>query len=326
MKIKSFIYTAFASVLLFASCDDLNKPHVFDDATQAFIAFDGVSGNLNEAVEGVPGELELTLHCASVEGIDAEVAITTNADSFPTMPAYEGEHYVIERIEMYSIDYDQTSPTFNQKIDVVVADSKEVVKFNKRHRFASIYIKAVDNEEQGGDLKFDVRLTNVKGCKLGAHNRYTVTVVDDEDPINKLVGTYKASASSMFDSSPLSWDVTISRDAEDPTTLWINPACTINGASSYNSVYATVDIVNGTLAMPFGQTLYGSESSETYNLVIAGFDNQANPVLSGANIANIEIAESGTVTITWTEGFGVGNLVDNTWWWQAVADVTYVKQ
>lgn len=324
MKIKSFIYTALASVLLFASCD-LNKPMEFDDATQAFIAFDDTEGSLDEAADGVPCELDLTLYCASVEGVAAEVDVVVTADSFPEASrAIEGTHYVVDRIELYSIEYDQTKENFGERINVQVVDGVEKIKFTKERRFASIYIKSIDNAEQGGDVKFDVILTNVKGCNLGAMSRYTVTVVDDEDPINMLVGSYKATATSMFDGSQVTWDVKISRDEEDPKTLWINPACTINGASSYNSVYATVDLNNNTLAMPLGQTLYGSPESTSYNLVIAGFDAQANPVMSGAVVANFDVSDG--VSIAWTEGIGVGNLVDDSWWWQAVDGITYVKQ
>lgn len=324
MKIKSFIYTALASVLLFASCD-LNKPMEFDDATQAFIAFDDTEGSLDEAADGVPCELDLTLYCASVEGVAAEVDVVVTADSFPEASrAIEGTHYVVDRIELYSIEYDQTKENFGERINVQVVDGVEKIKFTKERRFASVYIKSIDNAEQGGDMKFDVILTNVKGCNLGAKSRCTVTVVDDEDPINMLVGSYKATATSMFDGSQVTWDVKITRDEEDPNTLWINPACTISGASSYNSVYATVDLNNNTLAMPLGQTLYGSPESTSYNLVIAGFDAQANPVMSGAVVANFDVSNG--VSIAWTEGIGVGNLVDDSWWWQAVDGITYVKQ
>lgn len=326
MKIKSFIYTALASVLLFASCD-LNKPMEFDDATQAFIAFDNTEGSLDEAADGVPCELDLTLYCASVEGVAAEVDVVVTADSFPEASrAIEGTHYVVDRIELYSIEYDQTKENFGERINVQVVDGVEKIKFTKERRFASIYIKSIDNAEQGGDVKFDVVLTNVKGCNLGAKSRCTITVVDDEDPINMLVGSYKATATSMFDGSSETWDVKITRDEEDPNTLWINPVISLarNGVPSHNSVYATVDLNNNTLAMPLGQSLFGSPDATDYNIAVAGFDAQANPVLSGAIVANFDVTNG--VSITWTEGIGAGNTVDNGWWWQAVDGITYVKQ
>ena len=331
MKIKSFIYTALASALLLTSCESLNEEKEFNDGTQAFIAFDGKDGRwdceMKEGIEGAPDELRLTLYCASVAGINAEVSVVTSSAAYTT-PAIEGQHYVIDRVEMFSVDYDQSSPTFNQPIDVkVVEDYNGVIKFTAEHRFAAIYIKSIDNSEQDGDKKFDIELTDVKGCILGADKKFTITVSDDEDPLNQLVGSYTATAISMFDGTTVvTWSVSITRDEEDGSMFWINPACTISGASSYNSVYAVADLDNATLSMPYGQTLYGSPESASYNLCIAGFDSDYNPVLNGVNVANLEFTEEGGVTIRWTGGLGVGNLVDNSWWWQAVGDVTYVKQ
>ena len=147
----------------------------------------------------------------------------------------------------------------------------------------------------------------------------------EELSLDFIAGTYTATAISMFDSSAVEWTVSITRDENDANKIWINPFCTINGASAYNSVYATIDFSNKTLTMPLGQTLYGSEDSEHYNLVIAGFDSDYNPVLSGNAEAVYEVVD-GIVTISWKTAFGVGNLVDDSWWWQAVEGVTYTLE
>ena len=58
MKIKSLIYTSLAAALLFTSCEDLNKEPVFNDDTQAFVAFEKTTGTVIESNDGVPAVLE----------------------------------------------------------------------------------------------------------------------------------------------------------------------------------------------------------------------------------------------------------------------------
>lgn len=321
MKIKSLIYTTLAASLLFASCD-LNKQPVFDDNTQAYIAFEGASAIVKEAVDGVPGMLEVKLHCASVEGINAEVSFEAVDTAYAeALRAKVGEAFTFVGAEVYNEDTQENRSNV-QTVDLTAGN---VIKFDADHRFASIYVQTIDNNQQGGDKKFDLVLNNVKGCNLGAHSTFAVTIADDEDPMNMLVGTYAATAASAFQGYPdESWEVTITRDDEAADKIWIHPICMFGGlsASSIYPVYAVVDVARGTIAMPYSQCVYGGEG-QSYNMVIAGTGNT--PVLSGAGIANFEMVD-GTVTISFNEGIGVGNIAADEWWYQALQAPTMVKK
>lgn len=301
MKIKSLIYTALASTLLFASCE-LNKMPVFDDDTQAYIAFDGSSSIVKEAVDGKPSQLEITLQCASVAGINAEVTIAlVDTNYAESIRAVEGVDYVLK--------------------------SEKTVKFDKDNRFATIVIETIDNSIQDGDKKFDVVLTNAKGCQLGAHNVFAVTIADDEDPMNMLVGTYNATAKSAFQGEPdENWEVTLTRDDESATKMWIHPLCLFGGlgASSINPVYCVVDLTTGTIQVPTNQTMYGAAEGASYHMVNAILSNSG-PVLTGSSIATYTI-DGKSVTIQFQEGYGVGDLLANAWWYQAINAPTFVKK
>ena len=156
MKIKSLIYTALASTLLFASCD-LNKQPVFDDETQAFIAFDKSSVELSEAA----GNVEATLQCVSVAGINAEVTLTADVTEYAdSLQAKEGTHFNLVEVVRYNIDDNRESETFNMPINCdtikFVAGEAFVIKFDQNHRFASVHYAIVDNDEEDGDKMFDL--------------------------------------------------------------------------------------------------------------------------------------------------------------------------
>lgn len=300
MKINSLLYTSLAASLLLASCN-LNEQPKFDDATQAFIGFETTSGRMNEAVDGVPGTLEVKLYCASVAGITASVKVVTTDTAYAeSARAKEGVDYKI------------------------LSDTE--IHFDAEHRFATIRIEAIDNNVQGGDRRFELVLTEAKGCNLGASKRFAVTISDDEDPVNMLVGTYSATAESGFRDTPTqNWTATVTKDEEVANKIWITPICEFGGltGAQIKPAYGIVDVAKNTIAIPFGQAIYGSESA-TYNMVIAGLGSQ--PILAGNMMANIEL--NGTnVSFTINSSFGVGNTNANEWWYQALeAPIVFTKQ
>ncbi len=296
MKIKSLIYTTLASTLLFASCD-LNKQPVFDDNSQAFIAFESTTGIVKEAIDGEAATLEIRLHCASVAGVSAEVTVAvTDTNYAEAVRAVEGVDYVVK--------------------------SEKTIKFDSENRFATVVIETINNDEQDGDKKFDIVLTNVTGCNLGANKSFAVTISDDEDPMNMLVGDYTASAVSAFDDVTVdTWDVTITRDDENADRLWIHPLCLFGGlgAGSIYPVYGVVDVNAGTIQVPNGQTMFESG----YNMVNAGLANP--PATSGVTLALFTV--TGTdVVIEFQDDFGVGDTVSNAWWYAAYYTPTYTKK
>ena len=94
------------------------------------------------------------------------------------------------------------------------------------------------------------------------------------------------------------------------------------GASSIYPVYGVVDVVAGTIQVPFSQCVYGGEG-QNYNMVIAGVANA--PQLSGAAVANFTIVDK-DVTIAFTQGIGVGNIAADEWWYQALQPPTFEKK
>ena len=225
MKFKSLIYTALASALLFTSCD-LNHQPVFDDDTQAFIGFSGTKAteSIPEAKDGVVSTYALSLECASIKGITAQVAfaaVDTNYDA--SKRAQEGTDYVFKTLETYTVDA-QGNRLNVETIDLTTGAEK-IVKFDANHRFATIYIETIDNNIEDGDKKFDVVLSDVKGCNLGAKKSFAITIADDENPLNQLLGVYNATAPSAFDGYPdENWEVSIVADDETEGKIWIQPA------------------------------------------------------------------------------------------------------
>lgn len=305
MKFKSLIYTTLASALLFTSCD-LNKQPTFDDATQAFIAFDKTSGMMFEKDGKELGTIELSLYCASLAGINASTEISFSNDGF-TNPATEGDHFTLLSAVRYSIDYDNQSPTFNQRINVdtiQLGQAPYVINFDAEHQFAAIVLQGVDNDVREPNKKFNVNLTNIKGCNKGAMNSYTVTILDDETPFNRLLGEYSAYGESGFSNSPdEEWTLTINADEEVANKIWIHPFFKPFAgltAGDINAVEATVDEVASTITMRLGQTLFGGpDESNAYNIVVGTVTPDGSDVATGGNaIAVYTIADDG-VEISW---------------------------
>ncbi len=295
MKVKSLIYTSLAASLLFASCN-LNEQPVFDDATQAFIAFSATSGNVFEAVDGVPDTLEIELYCASVAGITASVQVVPTDTAYPeNQRAKEGVDFKIE------------------------GDSE--IHFDADNRFATIKIVAIDNNVQGGNKRFDLVLTSPQGCNLGANKRYAVSILDDEDPVNMLIGSYTATAESAFQDEPTQvWSATIERDFESEDVIYIQPICEFGGlpGSSVSPVSATVDAASNTIHVQLGQELYASGDM---SMVLADINGNT----SGNILADLYI-EGTSVRFVFRTGYGVPVPDQAGYWYQALQAPTFVKQ
>lgn len=268
----------------------------FDDATQAFIAFSATSGNVFEAVDGVPDTLEIELYCASVAGITASVQVVPTDTAYPeNQRAKEGVDFKIE------------------------GDSE--IHFDADNRFATIKIVAIDNNVQGGNKRFDLVLTSPQGCNLGANKRYAVSILDDEDPVNMLIGSYTATAESAFQGEPTQvWSATIERDFESEDVIYIQPICEFGGlpGSSVSPVSATVDAASNTIHVQLGQELYASGDM---SMVLADINGNT----SGNILADLYI-EGTSVRFVFRTGYGVPVPDQAGYWYQALQAPTFVKQ
>jgi hypothetical protein len=302
MKVKSLLYTSLAASLLFASCN-LNEQPVFDDATQAFIAFSATSGYVFEAVDGVPDTLKIELYCASVAGITASVQVEVTDTAYAeSQRAQEGVHYNI------------------------LSDTE--IHFDAEHRFATVKIVPVDDNELRGNKRFDLVLTSVDGCNMGANKRFEVIILDDEDPMNAFIGTYTATAESAFTGvSTQVWTATIERDFEKETRIYITPICEIlnRPGTPINTVTATVDLDGNVLYVPLSQELYNQgdtdQDGEDNKLVLTNL----NQSVSGSIAADVQI-NGMDVSIVFHEGYGIFDPMDPGGFYQALQAPTFVKQ
>ncbi len=296
MKIKNLLYTSLAASLLFASCD-LNKQPVFDDATQAFIGYDKTSAYFMESVSGVPDTLEVTLYCASVEGVEASVVVE------PTNTAYDEDVRAVEDVH-YKILTDK------------------VIKFDKDNRFATIKVVSINNDAEGSDRRFDLVLTNVQGCNMGANTNFAVRILDDENVLNKLLGTYDVTGVSAFqDVGVVEWTATISKDDKKDNTLWIHPITAFYlPAEMVSPVYAVADKDKLIISLPLGQVIYAGGEGEEDDFVLC--DLNGNPM--GALVGNI-LVEGDKISFDLPGGAGIPS-PDGQGWYDAITSYTFVKQ
>ena len=145
--------------------------------------------------------------------------------------------------------------------------------------------------------------------------------------ITDIVGTYDAHAVSAFENTPdEKWTVTITADETEANKVWIHPVCMIEGAAPNNlsPVYATFDEGKGTLTMPLGQTI--DESAGQYKLVTATTDDGSRidtssdvtiHIAANEDVLKLSFAEQGI--------FGVGDILNKQWWYQAIYNVTFTK-
>ena len=148
----------------------------------------------------------------------------------------------------------------------------------------------------------------------------TITAAD-------LEGTYEALASSAFQGYPEQvWEINITADSEDANKLWFHPICLFEGATldMISPVYATLDAANGTLTMPLGQTVF--EASDGRLVIATSADGKS--VDTTGEVTMAVSMNSNGIIISFAENFffGVGDIVNNQWWYQAVYSVTFTQE
>lgn len=148
----------------------------------------------------------------------------------------------------------------------------------------------------------------------------TITAAD-------LEGTYDALASSAFQGYPEQvWEVSISADAKDANKVWFHPICMFEGATPdmINPVYATLNAADGTLTMPLGQTVF--EASDGRLVIATSADGKT--IDTTSEITMSVSMNSNGIIISFAENyfFGVGDIVNDQWWYQAVWGVTFTQE
>lgn len=117
------------------------------------------------------------------------------------------------------------------------------------------------------------------------------------DALTLIEGVYSATAQSAFQGYPdEEWTVTITRDEAEENKVWIHPICLFGGlsASSVYPVYAFVDTIQQTIAVPLGQMLYYPD------IVLANLNGETT-----GNLVADYTEEGGAVSIAFREGYCV---------------------
>ena len=153
------------------------------------------------------------------------------------------------------------------------------------------------------------------------------TIVDEPDEVPaELEGVYNAFANSGYNGQPdEEWQVNITIDETEKGKVWIQPVCMFGGldAEYISPIYATYNAVDNTLNMPLGQVVY--EDSE-HKLVIAQTVDGSDKNLTGNIVMQIDNNANG-VEITFAEDYllGVGDILNDNWWYQALYNISYSK-
>ena len=189
---KKILFGLMSGALLLTGCD-VNQMPTFDDA-DAFVAFTQASASIQE---NSTDSIVIEVLCTSLEGISAEVSVAIVEDTTANA-AKVGEAFTY---------YTTTSG--------------DTLTFDKKTTSQYIIIKPIDNGDFTGDKKFSMELKNAKGANLGASKTITITVGDDEHPLAAILGNYGANGTTYYGEGS-TWDITISKDEEDLTKVWIS--------------------------------------------------------------------------------------------------------
>ena len=153
------------------------------------------------------------------------------------------------------------------------------------------------------------------------------TIVDEADEVPaELEGVYNAFANSGYQGEPdEEWQVNITIDETEKGKVWIQPVCMFGGldAEYISPIYATYNAADNTLNMPLGQVVY--EDSQ-YKMVVAQTVDGSEKNLTGNIVMQIDNNANG-VEITFAEDYiiGVGDILNDNWWYQALYNVSYSK-
>lgn len=284
MKKSNILYSAVAaSMMLFASCS--NDYPTFDDA-DAFIAF---SGSTAMSIDEFGESIEVPVMLTSLAGLSGSATVEVDAEA---STAVEGVDFTFE--------------------------GEKTLNFTAEAHTQSIKLNIIDNNEFGnGDKKIVLKLTNVSGVKAGAVSTCTVTIVDDEHPLNFLFNTYTAKIVGYF-GREVDINFYIVKDETDMKKVWLCNLCaSFTGmgyvAPSVNMFYATLNEDNTQMYIPSGQEV--GLSTGGVNITLEGFtgpDPDTSDIMSGGDVITVNILENGN-KLVFEEAWGSTAAGDG-WW------------
>lgn len=285
MKKFNFIYGALAAVVIFfTSCNPNDYPE-FDDA-DAFVAFTSTSLSVDEFGES----LEVPMLLSSLAGLDGTATVAVDAEA---STAVEGVHYTFA--------------------------GEKTVSFTGEAPKQTIKINVIDNDVFGGDVKLVLNIVSATGVNLGKATTCTITITDNEHPLQLILGTYKAKGISYFNGET-EWTLQILKDNSDISKVWIYPFVP-NGTNL--EIYGIVNEDLTELRIPVGQVI-ASTSSYPNGVMLQGFRGAEGEedILSGDYIYGA-IDENGNITIE--DWFGA-NIDGTNSWYNIMVGAVLTKQ
>lgn len=296
MKILKYINVIAVGSLLLAACNGNDYPK-FNDK-DAFVAFDKTEVDVKEEA----GNLKVPVTLTSLAGLSSTVAYTVKDGK-----AKEGTNY--ELIGTGTLSFTKENPT-------------QYIEFD---------IQNIDGYT--GDLDYTIELMNSGSVNMGVAKECKVSIIDKDHPLSFILNTYAASAPSYFSNKgPFSWDITISKDADDVSKVWVSniePYFASNGyvAPKANYFYGIVNEEKTEIRIPSGQAI-GYKYSDGSDVTLVGFDgadpDESAQLTDGDNII-IQISAGGS-KLTIKSAFGAYIPVEGSWYNLMYGDLVITKK
>jgi hypothetical protein len=203
---------------VFAACE--SDPVMFD-SSKSFVAFENKTANVQESPEEAVVEIPVT-----VGAVPGSSEVTVDFEIIDDSTAIEGEDFEIE-------------------------NNSRSLTFDKGFGTEYIIVKAIDNGEFSGNKIFTVNITgNSVNYPAGSVSSLTVTVVDDEHPLAKWIGTYSVEALSYW--SPGEYDETWGNVQTKPNPEDVNTLLISGIGGGTKEIVATFDVEEMTISIKPG--------------------------------------------------------------------------
>ncbi len=236
----------------------------FNDS-DAFVALRSATAEVDETGE----TLSIPVLLTSLSGVEGKVDFEITPDS--TAPAKEGVNYSIE-------------------------NESKTLSFTKDANMQYIKLKIIDNSTYNGDVRLNINLVNPQNVNLGSMKTITVTIADDEHPLAFMLGSYAASGTSYFDGAT-EWDVTISKDDNDVSKVWIG---NLVPSGSSLKVFGVVNDDHTEIHIPVKQEI-ATSSSYPHILLDAFYGADGDTDVNDYIVGKISVDANGVTNISFAD-------------------------